>query len=77
MPDLILLDVMMPEINGFTVCARLRADPQTAEVPILMLTALSDRASRLRGIEAGCDEFLTKPVDLPKLLAAIERQLRR
>ena len=63
LPDLILLDVMMPEMDGFAVCEALRASPQTAEVNILMITALDDRASRLRGIGAGADEFLTKPLD--------------
>src|SRR4051794_39445042 len=63
LPDLILLDVMMPGLDGFTVCAELRSHPLTAEVPILMLTALNDRASRLRGIEVGADEFLSKPLD--------------
>jgi DNA-binding response OmpR family regulator len=63
LPDLILLDVMMPVVDGFEVCRRLRADPRLAEVPIIMLTALDDRASRLRGLEAGADDFLNKPFD--------------
>ncbi|KPV54304.1 hypothetical protein SE17_04570 [Kouleothrix aurantiaca] len=63
LPDLILLDVMMPGMDGFAVCEALRANPQIAEVNILMMTALEDRASRLRGIGAGADEFLTKPLD--------------
>lgn len=62
-PDLILLDVMMPGIDGFEVCRRLRADAALGEVPIVMVTALGDRASRLRGLEAGADDFLSKPVD--------------
>src|SRR5215207_7621876 len=62
-PDLILLDVMMPEIDGFEVCRRLRADPAIAEVPIVLVTALDDRRSRLEGIEAGADDFVTKPFD--------------
>ncbi len=67
LPDLILLDVMMPGMDGFEVCRRIRATPKLAEVPIIILTALDDRASRLLGIEAGADDFLTKPVDRQEL----------
>lgn len=66
-PDLILLDVMMPGMDGYEVCRRLRADPALAEVPILMITALDDRDSRLRGIESGADDFISKPVNLTEL----------
>lgn len=68
-PDLILLDLMMPDIDGYEVCRTLRADPRSAHVPVLIVTALDDRASRLAGLEAGCDDFLTKPVDLLELRA--------
>ncbi len=68
-PDLILLDVMMPDMDGFEVCQRLRAAPALAEAPIILLTALDDRASRLRGLEAGADEFLSKPFDRAELRA--------
>ncbi|MEM7348875.1 MAG: response regulator, partial [Chloroflexota bacterium] len=71
-PDLILLDIMIPDMDGFEVCRRLRADPLLAEVPILMVTALSDRTSKLEGIKAGADEFISKPVDLIELKARIE-----
>ena len=75
-PSLILLDVMMPEMNGFEVCQRLRAMPLFAEVPIIMLTALDDRDSRLRGIQAGADDFLSKPFDREELRARIRTILR-
>jgi len=70
-PDLILLDVMMPGMDGFEVCERLRAHPKSAEVPVIMLTALDDRDSRLRGIEAGADDFITKPFDRVELRTRI------
>jgi signal transduction histidine kinase len=68
-PDLILLDVMMPGMDGFEACRRVRAMPDVAEVPILILTALDDRASLLMGLEAGADDFLSKPVDRYELQA--------
>lgn len=70
-PDLILLDVMMPGMDGFEVCRRIRATPVLAEVPIIILTALDDRASLLQGIEAGADDFLSKPVDRYELTARV------
>jgi signal transduction histidine kinase len=76
MPDLILLDVMMPGMDGFEVCRRLRAAPKLAEVPIIILTALDDRASRLQGIEAGADDFLTKPADRQELRLRVKTILR-
>jgi len=60
-PDIILLDVMMPEMDGFETCRRIRNDLNIAEIPIIFLTALDDRQSLLRGLEAGADGFLTKP----------------
>lgn len=72
MPDLVLLDVMMPDMDGFEVCASMRSDPDLAEVPILMVTALDDRNSRLRGIEAGADDFITKPFDRIELRTRIK-----
>ncbi len=73
LPDLILLDVMMPGMDGFEVCRRLRSDPLLAEVPIVLVTALNDRASRLRGIEVGADDFIDKPFDRAELIARVPR----
>jgi signal transduction histidine kinase len=70
-PDLILLDVMMPIMDGFEVCRRIRATPALAEVPIILLTALDDHDSLLKGIEAGADDFLTKPADRRELRARV------
>lgn len=71
-PDLILLDVMMPGMDGYAVCRRLRADPLLAEVPIIMVTALDDRDSRLCGIEAGADDFISKPFERVELRARVQ-----
>jgi putative two-component system response regulator len=71
-PDVILLDVMMPGIDGFEVCQRVRATPGLAEVPVVMITALDDRESRLKGLRAGADDFLAKPFDGIELLARIQ-----
>ena len=70
-PDLILLDVMMPGMDGFEVCKRLRNDQLLAEVPIIIVTALDDRDSRLRGIQAGANDFVTKPFDRVELRARV------
>ena len=66
-PDVILLDVMMPRMDGFEVCRRLKKDPGTAHIPILIVTALSERMERMMGIAAGASDFLSKPVDLQEL----------
>ncbi len=75
-PDLILLDVMMPDMSGLDVCRKLKADPATAEIPIILITALSDQPSKMAGLEAGADDFLTKPVDEGTLLARVRSLLR-
>lgn len=71
-PDLILLDVMMPGMDGFEVCRRLKHDEQTRLIPVIFITALNDRRSRIKGIEAGGDDFLTKPFDHLELAARVK-----
>jgi putative two-component system response regulator len=71
LPDVILLDVMMPGMTGFEVCEKIRNDPQVAEIPIIILTALDDRDSLLRGLKAGADDFISKPFDRFELRARL------
>ena len=70
-PDLVLLDVLMPHMDGFEVCRRLRGDPLLAEMPVIMVTALGDRKSRLQGLEVGADDFISKPFDEIELQAKV------
>jgi CheY-like chemotaxis protein len=76
-PDLILLDVMMPGIDGYEVCARLRKETATAKVPIIMLTALDQIDSKILGLRVGADDYMTKPFDMRELRARILAHLRR
>lgn len=71
-PDLILLDVMMPEMDGFEVCHIIKQDEQTRQIPVIFITALNDKRSRIRGIEAGAGDFLTKPFDRLELAARVK-----
>ena len=77
LPDLIILDIMMPEVNGYTVAKHLRAEPKTSEIPILMFTAKSQVDDKVAGFEAGADDYLTKPVHPVELVAHIKALLTR
>ena len=74
--DIVLLDVMMPGMDGFEVCRRIKNNPATAHLPVVMVTALDQPADRVRGLEAGADDFLTKPIDEVALVARV-RSLAR
>lgn len=76
-PDAVLLDVMMPAPNGFEVCATLRADPELAAMPVVLLTARALSADRVRGHDAGADAYVTKPFDPLELVELIERLVAR
>src|SRR6266550_2936446 len=75
-PDLILLDVMMPGMNGYDVAGKIKSDPATKNIPVIMLTALDDRNARMLGLNAGAEDFLTKPVDRPELSVRVRNLLR-
>ncbi|MBO6798298.1 PleD family two-component system response regulator [Maricaulis sp.] len=75
-PDLILLDIMMPGIDGYETCQRLKVDLQTRHIPVIMVTALDQREDRIRGLECGADDFLTKPIDDVTLFARVRSLLR-
>jgi class 3 adenylate cyclase len=75
-PDLLLSDIMMPEMDGYELCRRLRADPATALLPVILITSADAHTERIKGIEAGADDFLTKPVNWPELFGRVKRLLR-
>jgi putative two-component system response regulator len=75
-PDIILLDVMMPGMSGFEVCKRLRLMPNLAEVPIVLVTALDDQESRMAGMKAGADDFVSKPFDSHELRLRVQNMTR-
>ena len=75
-PDVTLLDIMMPEMDGYEVCARLKESEETNNIPVVLVTALDDRGSRLSGFKAGADEFLTKPVDRVELTLRLQNLLK-
>lgn len=75
-PDLILLDILMPGLNGFEVCRRIKATPETRLTPVVLITGLSDTEDRIQGINAGADDFLSKPIDINELIARARSLLR-
>ncbi len=75
-PDLILLDIMMPKLSGFEVCKKVKQNPETASVMVLMVTALNEPGDIERAVAAGCDDFLSKPINKHELLKRVENMLK-
>lgn len=75
-PSLILLDIMMPEMDGYEACKRLKEDPKTQHIPVILITALADRHSRIKGLKAGANDFLTKPIDSTELIVRAQNLLK-
>ncbi|MDO5630542.1 MAG: phosphate regulon transcriptional regulator PhoB [Paracoccus sp. (in: a-proteobacteria)] len=76
-PDLVVLDWMLPNVSGIEVCRRLKADPMTRPIPIIMLSARGDEGDRVRGLETGADDYMVKPYSVVELMARLRTQLRR
>lgn len=76
-PQLVILDVMMPGVDGYTVCQRIRKNPGVSEVPVLMLTALGVVDDKIKGFDAGADDYLVKPFEIPELMVRVRALLRR
>jgi DNA-binding response OmpR family regulator len=74
-PDLILLDVLMPELDGFATCARLKSQPETRDIPVIFMTALADTVDKVRGFDAGAVDYVTKPFQPDELLARVRTHL--
>ena len=75
-PDLVLLDIMMPGMDGYQVAARIKGNPATKNIPVIMVTALDDRSARMLGLNAGAEDFLTKPIDRAELCVRVRNLLR-
>jgi two-component system alkaline phosphatase synthesis response regulator PhoP len=75
-PDLVLLDVMMPKMSGFEVCKRIKNDPRTSDIPVIMVTALNEFGDIERGIDSGTDDFLSKPVNKLELVTRVKTMLK-
>lgn len=76
-PDLVVLDWMLPNVSGIEVCCRIKADPQTRGIPVIMLSARGDETDRVRGLETGADDYVVKPYSVVELMARLRTQLRR
>jgi CheY-like chemotaxis protein len=75
-PDLILLDIMMPKLSGFEVCKKIKGDPRTRQIMVLMVTALNEQGDIERAVKAGCDDFLSKPVNKLELVTRVKLMLK-
>lgn len=76
-PDLVILDLMLPKLHGFEVCRMLKASPSTRAIPVFMLTAVASTESKVEGFNVGANDYLTKPFEIPELLARIASLLQR